>query len=197
MDPKTVTRFAPSPTGALHLGNARTALFSYLLGRASGGRFILRVEDSDRERSGPEFVASQLADLGWLGLSWDAGPDRDDGRGPYRQSARSAIYEGLYERLERDGHAYPCYCTPLELDVARRAQVAAGQPPRYPGTCRELDAATRAARVAEGRQPALRFRVPVSEVIEFEDLVRGPQSVVTATLGDFVLRRADGGAMFF
>ena len=197
MDPKTVTRFAPSPTGALHLGNARTALFSFLLGRASGGRFILRIEDSDRGRGGPEFIVSQVADLTWLGLSWDAGPDHDDGRGPYRQSERGPIYDGLYERLELEGHAYPCYCTPLELDVARRAQLAAGQPPRYPGTCRGLDTAARAARVAAGRQPALRFRVPDAGVIEFEDLVRGPQSIAAATLGDFVLRRADGGPMFF
>jgi glutamyl-tRNA synthetase len=197
MEPITVTRFAPSPTGALHLGNARTALFSFLLGRASGGRFILRIEDSDRGRGGPEFIVSQLADLAWLGLSWDAGPDRDDGRGPYRQSERGPIYDGLYEKLEFEGYAYPCYCTPLELDVARRAQLAASQPPRYPGTCRGLDSAARAARAAEGRQPALRFRVPEAGVIEFEDLVRGPQSVAAATLGDFVLRRADGGPMFF
>ena len=197
MEPITVTRFAPSPTGALHLGNARTALFSFLLGRASGGRFILRIEDSDRGRGGPEFIVSQLADLAWLGLSWDAGPDRDDGRGPYRQSERGPIYDGLYEKLEFEGYAYPCYCTPLELDVARRAQLAASQPPRYPGTCRGLDSAARAARAAEGRQPALRFRVPDAGVIEFEDLVRGPQSVAAATLGDFVLRRADGGPMFF
>lgn len=197
METNTVTRFAPSPTGALHLGNARTALFSFLLGRAASGRFILRVEDSDRGRGGPEFIASQLADLVWLGLSWDAGPDRDDGRGPYRQSERGPIYDGLYEKLERKGRAYPCYCTPLELDIARRAQLAAGQPPRYPGTCRGLDAGTRAARVAEGRRPALRFRVPDARMIEFEDLVRGLQSIAASTIGDFVLRRADGGAMFF
>jgi len=197
MDPKTVTRFAPSPTGALHLGNARTALFSFLMARAAGGRFILRVEDTDRDRSSDAFIGSQLSDLAWLGLSWDAGPDRDDGRGPYRQSERGSIYEGLYEKLERGGRAYPCYCTPLELDVARRAQLAAGQPPRYPGTCREVGAAERAAWAAEGRQPALRFRIPEAQIVEFEDLVRGPQSVAAATIGDFVLRRADGGPIFF
>ena len=197
MDPKIVTRFAPSPTGALHLGNARTALFSFLLGRASGGRFILRVEDTDSGRGSPEFIAMQLADLAWLGLSWDAGPDREDSRGPYRQSARGRIYEDLYAKLERAGHSYPCYCTPVELDVARRAQLAAGQPPRYPGTCRGLDAAARAARIAEGRPAAWRFRVPESRIVDFEDLVRGPQSIAASTLGDFVIRRADGGPMFF
>ena len=197
MEPTTVTRFAPSPTGALHLGNARTALFSFLMARAAGGRFILRVEDTDRQRGSDAFIDAQLADLRWLGLSWDAGPDRDDDHGPYRQSQRAPIYDAIYERLERQEHAYPCYCTPLELDVVRREQLAAGQPPRYPGTCRALDERTRAARLAEGRRPALRFRVPESETVEFEDLVRGPQAIASAGLGDFVLRRADGDAVFF
>src|SRR6185503_20980661 len=146
MEPAVVTRFAPSPTGDLHPGNARTALFSFLLARARGGRFILRVEDTDRERSGEDHVASQLADLEWLGIAWDAGPGRDDGRGPYRQSERGAIYAELFARLESEGHGYPCYCTAAELEVARRTQAAAGEPPRYPGTCRGLDAATRAVR---------------------------------------------------
>ena len=124
MESPIVTRFAPSPTGALHPGNARTALFSFLLARGAGGRFILRVEDTDRARDGEEHVAGQMEDLAWLGISWDAGPDRDDGHGPYRQSERTAIYEGLYRRLEEQGSTYPCYCTPAELDVARKAQAA-------------------------------------------------------------------------
>jgi nondiscriminating glutamyl-tRNA synthetase len=197
MKPALVTRFAPSPTGDLHPGNARTALFSFLLARSRGGRFVLRVEDTDRERSREEHVASQLADLEWLGMRWDAGPDRDDGRGPYRQSGRGGIYAGLLERLERDGHAYHCYCTPAELDVARRAQLAAGKPPRYPGTCRGLDMAAREARTSAGRKPALRFAIAGPESVRFEDLVRGPQEVEAATIGDFVVRRADGDAVFF
>ena len=197
MEPAVVTRFAPSPTGALHPGNARTALFSYLLARNRGGRFVLRVEDTDRERGNETFVADQLADLAWLGMGWDAGPDRDDGRGPYRQSERGAIYAGLFERLEREGRAYPCYCSPAELEMARKTQIAAGEPPRYPGTCRGLDAAARAAREAAGRKPALRFAIAGPETIRFDDLVRGPQAVEAATLGDFVVRRADGGAVFF
>jgi nondiscriminating glutamyl-tRNA synthetase len=197
MESAIVTRFAPSPTGALHPGNARTALFSFLLARSAGGRFILRIEDTDRERGSEDFVAAQLADLESLGIHWDAGPGRDDGRGPYRQSERTAIYGGLYERLEREGHAYPCYCTPAELDVARKTQIAAGEPPRYAGTCRALDAAGRAMRVAAGRMPGLRFAIPGAELIWFDDLVRGPQTVEAATLGDFLVRRADGGAMFF
>lgn len=197
MEAAIITRFAPSPTGALHPGNARTALFSFLLARSAGGRFILRVEDTDRERGNDDFIAAQLADLEWLGIGWDAGPGRDDGRGPYRQSERTAIYRGLYERLEGEGHAYPCYCTPAELDVARKTQIAAGEPPRYPGTCRALNAAGRAARVAAGRVPGLRFAIPGPELLRFDDFVRGPQAIEAATLGDFLVRRADGGAMFF
>ncbi|MGH8250818.1 MAG: glutamate--tRNA ligase [Steroidobacteraceae bacterium] len=197
MNPAIVTRFAPSPTGALHPGNARTALFSFLLARAAGGRFILRVEDTDRARDDADFVPAQLDDLTWLGIGWDAGPDRDDGRGPYRQSERGAIYDELYRRLERQGNAYPCYCSLAELEVARKTQLAAGKPPRYPGTCRELDAAARAERVAAGRSPALRFKVADAETIRFDDGVRGPQAVQAGHLGDFLVRRADGGAVFF
>lgn len=197
MDPTVVTRFAPSPTGALHPGNARTALFSFLFARCAGGRFVVRVEDTDRERGSDSFVDAQLDDLAWLGLDFDAGPGRDDGRGPYRQSERSGVYAALYERLEREGHAYPCFCTPAELDVARKTQLAAGEPPRYPGTCRGLDDTARAARTAAGRKAALRFAIPGPETLRFDDLVRGPQLVEAGTIGDFLVRRADGGAVFF
>jgi nondiscriminating glutamyl-tRNA synthetase len=197
MTDAVVTRFAPSPTGGLHPGNARTALFSFLLARSRGGRFLLRVEDTDRERSDESHVATQLEELEWLGVRWDAGPDREDDRGPYRQSQRGAIYAELLDGLVRDGKAYRCYCTPAELEVARRTQLAAGQPPRYPGTCRALDAASRAERGHEGRPAALRFALPGPETVRFDDLVRGPQSVESATIGDFLLRRADGGAVFF
>lgn len=197
MESSTVTRFAPSPTGALHPGNARTALFSFLLARNAGGRFLLRVEDTDRERGSEAFVAAQLDELAWLGLNWDAGPDRDDGRGPYRQSERGGIYQSLYEKLEQQDQVYPCYCTPAELEAVRRAQLAAGQPPRYAGTCRALDAEARQARAAAGRRPALRFAVPAGETIRFDDLVRGPQAIESASLGDFLVRRADGSAVFF
>ncbi len=193
----TVTRFAPSPTGALHPGNLRTALFNFLLARRKGGRFLLRIEDTDLERNRDEHVAGQLADLAWLGIAWDAGPDRDDGRGPYRQSQRGATYERLFEALAASGQAYPCYCTPAELDAARRAQAARGVQPRYQGTCRGLDAAARAAREREGRRPALRFRVPDHGAVRFEDLVRGEQATDCASLGDFVVRRATGEPVFF
>jgi glutamyl-tRNA synthetase len=192
-----VTRFAPSPSGALHPGNARTALFSWLLARRAGGRFLVRVEDTDRERSSEDFVASQLEDLAWLGLSWDAGPDRDDGRGPYRQSARGRTYAKLLGKLEASGWVYPCYCTAAELEAARRAQVSRGEPPKYAGTCRGRDETERAARAREGSPAALRFAVPGKETVRFEDLVRGPQEVAAASIGDFIVRRADGAAVFF
>src|ERR1700751_4742839 len=140
---RVVTRFAPSPTGELHLGNARTALFNLLLARQAGGRFLLRIEDTDSERSLDAHTAALLAELRWLGIEWDAGPDREDERGPYRQSQRGALYAEQLARLEGQGQVYPCYCTALELELSRRAQLAAGKPPRYAGTCRDLSDAER------------------------------------------------------
>ena len=193
---RVVTRFAPSPTGELHLGNARTALFSLLLGRRVAGRFVLRIEDTDRERSDEAHTAALVADLAWLGIDWDAGPDREDEHGPYRQSQRGSLYAQYFAQLEQRGALYPCYCTPLELAASRRAQLAAGQPPRYAGTCRELSAAERARRAAQGGA-TLRFRVRPGEPVRFFDFVRGPQEFLSDDIGDFVVRRADGSAAFF
>lgn len=192
-----VTRFAPSPTGELHLGNARTALFNLLLARASAGRFLLRVEDTDPERSRDDFVAALAHDLRWLGIEWDAGPDREDERGPYRQSRRGALYTRFFADLEARGAAYPCFCTALELEVSRRAQLASGKPPRYAGTCRDLPAAEQAKRRAAGVEATTRFRVPSGRRIEFDDFVHGPQSFLSDDIGDFIIRRADGTAAFF
>jgi len=192
-----VTRFAPSPTGDLHLGNARTALFNELYARRAGGRFLLRIEDTDAQRSSDEHTRGLIADLRWLGLEWDAGPDREDALGPYRQSERAAIYAADFRALEERGILYPCYCSALELAVSRRTQLAAGKPPRYVGTCRELTPAERAARTARGLTPTLRFRVPQGERIEFADFVHGAQSFLSDDIGDFVVRRADGTAAFF
>jgi nondiscriminating glutamyl-tRNA synthetase len=192
-----VTRFAPSPSGALHLGNARTALFNDLLARKHAGRFVLRIEDTDALRTQEDMVAALCTDLAWLGLNWDEGPDRPGAYGPYRQSQRTALYQQYFERLERERLAYPCFCSNLELDLARRAQLAAGRPPRYAGTCRELSDSERAARVAQGRKSSLRFRVPSGQRIEFEDLVHGAQSFLSDDIGDFIIRRDDGSAAFF
>ncbi len=192
-----VTRFAPSPTGDLHLGNARTALFNLLLARRGGGRFLLRVEDTDAERSRDDYRERQMEDLRWLGIEWDAGPDREDARGPYRQSQRAALYARDFDALAAGGHVYACYCSTLELELARKAQLAAGKPPRYAGTCRELSAEQRARKQAQGIAPTLRFRVSAGRRVDFVDLVHGPQSFLTDDIGDFVVRRADGTAAFF
>lgn len=192
-----VTRFAPSPTGQLHLGNARTAFLSYLAARSSGGRFILRIEDTDEARHDERFVAALLEDLVWLGIDWDEGPDKGGTHSPYRQSARAGVYSDWFQRLEAKGLTYPCYCTPVELSVARRTQLAAGQPPRYAGTCRELTDAARAEREAKGLAASLRFRVLPGRVVEFTDAVHGEQRFATEDIGDFIIRRADGSAAFF
>src|SRR6202044_2793263 len=197
MSAPVVTRFAPSPTGSLHLGNVRTALFSYLWARKSGGRFILRIEDTDVERSDARHRADLIAELRWLGLQWDEGPDVGGPNAPYLQSERGAWYRELFVRLESEGRAYPCYCTPAELELARKLERMAGRPPRYTGTCRALSAAERAARLAQGRKPTLRFAVPAATVVEFTDLVHGPQRFSSADIGDFIVRREDGTAAFF
>src|SRR3979411_1589824 len=156
-EPQRVTRFAPSPTGELHLGNARTALFHLLLARRAAGRFLLRIEDTDAERSLDAYTTALMADLRWLGIDWDAGPDREDERGPYLPSDRGALYARQFAVLERQDQAYPCFCTALELELSRRAQLAAGKPPRYAGTCRDLSAAERARREQQGLAAPLRF----------------------------------------
>lgn len=195
--PAVKTRFAPSPTGEMHLGNARTALFNALLARHHGGVFLLRIEDTDRERSRPEHTEQLQHDLRWLGLDWQEGPGVEGEAGPYAQSERAGIYEHYYDRLIAADLAYPCYCSEQELAIARKAQQAAGQPPRYPGTCARLSADERARRAGEGRRPTLRFRVPSGEAIEFNDSVRGAQRFRSEEIGDFIIRRADGSAAFF
>ena len=185
----TTTRFAPSPSGELHLGNARTALFNWLLARRDGGRFLLRIEDTDAERSKAEFTAQLKTDLQWLGLAWDGEI--------VEQSKRGDVYREALERLAAVGRVYPCYCTPLEIEVSRKTQIASGKPPRYAGTCRNLNDTQRAAKLAEGRKPTLRFKVPDTGRVEFVDLVHGEQRFECADIGDFIVQRADGSAAFF
>ena len=191
------TRFAPSPTGYLHLGNVRTALFNALLARRVNGQFVLRIEDTDQERSRPEYVAALLEDLRWLGLDWQEGPDIGGPCAPYAQSERGAIYAEYYQRLEAAEQVYPCFCTPAELALSRKAQRAAGRPPRYAGTCARLSAAERQARLEQGLQPTLRFRTPPGRRVEFIDWVRGAQRFASDDIGDFIIRRADGAPQFF
>ena len=191
------TRFAPSPTGLLHLGNVRTALFSALYARHTGGVFLLRIEDTDEERSQDAHSAALQEDLRWLGLDWQEGPGAEGGAGPYYQSQRYDIYQAYFDKLEQQGLAYPCFCSPRELDLSRKTQLASGRPPRYAGTCAHLNAEERQARFDKGLLPSLRFRVPAGEVVHFTDLVRGPQSFPTEDIGDFIIRRADGSPAFF
>jgi glutamyl-tRNA synthetase len=191
------TRFAPSPTGALHLGNARTALFSWLFARHHHGRFILRIEDTDTERSREAWTTALMDDLRWMGLEWDAGPGRAADGEEFHQSRRGAIYARHSATLDARGFTYPCYCTPLELELSRKAQLAAGRPPRYAGTCRELSAEARVRKSAQGISPTTRFRVPTGRRVEFDDMVHGFQGFATDDIGDFILRRADGSAAFF
>jgi len=196
-DPAVTTRFAPSPTGRLHLGNARTALFNYLLARAAGGRFVLRIEDTDPDRCLPVHESALIEDLRWLGLRWDEGPDRDGGHGPYRQSQRRGTYETYFGQLRESGHAYPCFCTEAELEADRQARLAAGAAPRYSGRCRDIPAGEAAARLAAGEPAALRFRVVPGGAITFDDFVRGSQSIDADGIGDFIIRRSDGTPSFF
>ncbi len=191
------TRFAPSPTGHIHLGNARTALFNLLLARRHEGMFLLRMEDTDAERSREEFIHSIEVDLRWLELDWQEGEGVGGEHGPYRQSLRGEIYQHYYARLDSSGLTYPCFCSPQELAVSRRAQLNAGEPPRYSGRCARLSLEERQRRLEQGMAPALRFRVPKGHTIEFTDLVRGPQRFRSDEIGDFIIRRADGTPAFF
>ena len=192
-----VTRFAPSPTGHLHLGNARTALLNFLAARHSGGRFILRVEDTDESRSADNLLNELFEDLHWLGLDWDEGPDVGGPHAVYRQQQRRAIYERWLAGLDAAGLTYPCFCTPAELNLSRRRQLTSGKAPRYAGTCRDLCEAERAERLVRGQPAAIRFRVTPGEQLQFMDLVRGEQVFASDDLGDFILRRADGSTAFF
>src|SRR5688500_15122667 len=192
-----VTRFAPSPTGFLHLGNARTALLNYLAARKVGGRFILRVEDTDEARSNEDFMQALFADLHWLGIEWDEGPDVGGPHAVYRQQQRRAIYEEWLSRLDAAGLTYPCFCSPAELSISRKRQLAAGHPPRYDGKCRALTAEERAQRLVKGLPAALRFRVPQGQSVTFNDLVHGEQRFNTDDIGDFIIRRTDGSTAFF
>lgn len=185
-------RFAPSPTGKLHVGNARTALFNWLLARGRGGTFVLRIEDTDVERSTSASEAGIIDDVRWLGLTWDEGPDVGGPHGPYRQSERAGLYRAHTQRLLDSGHAYFCFCSPEKLEADRAAAVAEGRQAGYPGTCRSLTSADVAARRASGQVPAIRFRIPAGREVVFTDAVRGEVRFSTDVFGDPVIVRADG-----
>ncbi len=180
----TRVRFAPSPTGYLHVGGARTALFSWLFARRTGGIFILRIEDTDFERSSADMVGGILDGLRWLGMDWD--------EGPFYQSQRLDLYTHTAEKLLAGGHAYHCFCSREELEQRRTAAAAAGSIPRYDGRCREISTTESAERIAKGEPATVRFRVPRDGVTTFEDAVFGKMEFANAELEDFVLLRSDG-----
>ncbi|MSP53772.1 MAG: glutamate--tRNA ligase [Gammaproteobacteria bacterium] len=190
------TRFAPSPTGLIHLGNARTALFSALLAKHFQGTFLLRIEDTDLERSKEEYTLALEHDLCWMQCRWNEGPDIGGEYGPYWQSEREAIYNRYYKKLEELGRAYACFCSEEQLNISRKVQRIAGQAPRYAGTCRHLSESERQQKLAAGLKPVLRFQVDDGAVIEFEDLVKGKQKFLASDIGDFIIRRADGAPTF-
>ncbi len=190
------TRFSPSPTGLIHLGNARAALFSALYAAKNKGTFILRIEDTDQSRSEHQYTELLQDDLRWLGIHWQEGPGVNGPYTPYWQSKRHEIYARYYQKLEEMELAYPCFCTDHELALNRKIQLSRGQAPRYPGTCRKLSKEEIGKRILEGKTPALRFRVPVQTLVEFVDLVKGPQRFNSDDIGDFIIRRADGSSSF-
>lgn len=188
-------RFAPSPTGHLHIGSARTALFNYLFAKHEGGSFILRIEDTDRERSADLYEKSILEDLRWLGLNWDEGPEVGGAHGPYYQSQRQKIYQDAASKLITEGKAYFCFCTPDELEAQRQRALAAGKMPKYEVTCFGLSQEEQDRLRSSGRQPTIRFHVPPGK-IRFEDMLHGQLTFESEVIGDFIILRSDGTASF-
>lgn len=185
-------RFAPSPTGPFHIGGARSALFNWLFARKMGGKLILRIEDTDLERSSRESEENIKAALKWLGMDWDEGIDVGGENGPYRQTERLDIYKKYTEKLLAEGKAYYCYCTDEELEEERQALIKEGKMPRYMGKCRNLTREQIAAYEAEGRKPTVRFRVPADQQILVRDMVRGDVVFDSNNIGDFVIVKSDG-----
>lgn len=185
-------RYAPSPTGHLHIGNARTALFNYLFARHHGGKMIIRIEDTDVKRNVAGGEENQLTYLKWLGIDWDESVDVGGDYGPYRQTERLDIYRKYWEELLDKGLAYRCYCTEEELEQEREEQMASGETPRYSGKHRDLTPEQCAAYEAEGRQASIRFRVPEGRTYTFHDLVKGEITFQSETSGDFVIVKKDG-----
>ena len=188
-------RFAPSPTGDLHVGNIRTALFDWAYARHTGGIFLFRIEDTDRSRVTDEYIAAAIDTLKWLGLNWDEGPEVGGAHGPYLQSERLAIYAEWAERFIKQGDAYHCYCTPEELEARREEQKESGQAPGYDGKCRSISDADLARYRSEGREPVIRMRMPEGSTT-FNDVIRGDCTFDHNFVPDFVLVRADGSPLY-
>lgn len=192
MSEEVRVRFAPSPTGPFHIGGARSALFNWLFARRMGGKMVLRIEDTDLERSSRESEENIKDALRWLGIDWDEGVDVGGPYGPYRQTERLDIYRQYTEQLLAAGKAYYCYCTEEELEKERQACLARNEAPRYSGRCRHLSPEERQALAAAGRRPTIRFHVPPHETVSFHDMVRGTVSFETDGIGDFIIVKSDG-----
>jgi glutamyl-tRNA synthetase len=195
MTPSVRVRFAPSPTGLLHIGNARTALLNYIFTKRYGGTFILRIEDTDVERSTEASLDHILEDLQWLGIRWGEGPDRGGPDGPYRQSQRLSLYRDYTEQLLREAKAYKCFCSTERLEALRKEQISKGEMPRYDGRCRSLSKEEISKLESEGLRPVLRFRIGKG-AIAFEDLVHGRMHFESGGIGDFIIIRSDGMAAY-
>jgi nondiscriminating glutamyl-tRNA synthetase len=191
MTPKLRVRFAPSPTGELHVGNARTALFNWMFARHLGGDFILRIEDTDESRSALSYQVNLIDDLKWLGMDWDEGPQKQGTYGPYKQSERLNIYSDHVQKLIAAGLVYPCYCTEEELEDERQALIMSKRMPRYMGKCRNLTPTERKSWEVQGRKPSYRFKVP-QLTVEFNDLIRGAMKFEGEAIGDFIIVRSNG-----
>ena len=190
------TRLEPAPSGSIHVGNARTGLFCWLFAKHHGGDFVLRIADTDAKRVSEENYQAVLEDLRWLGLEWDEGPEVGGPSGPYRQSERFHLYTEKANELLENGYAYPCYCTPEELELERKTAQGEGRAPGYSGRCRNLTDEERRAFEAEGRTPSLRFAVPADRTITFHDAVLGELSTDLGRTPDFVIQRSDGSPTY-
>jgi glutamyl-tRNA synthetase len=189
-------RFAPSPTGHLHLGGARTAVYDYLLARQTGGQFILRIEDTDQKRLVAGAEEELMAGLRWLGIEWDEGPDVGGPYGPYRQSERKQLYQKYAHQLIDQGQAYYCFCTQDRLERVREEQQKRKETPHYDGTCRLLDPAEAASRVEAGEKHVIRFKTPKEGTTTVRDLLRGDINVENRTVDDTILVKSDGLALY-
>ena len=186
-------RFAPSPTGYIHIGNVRTAIYNFIISKKYNADFVLRIEDTDKERSTKEYEQMLMEDLKWLGVNWAEGPDIGGAFGPYRQSERFDIYREYTDKLMQSGSAYHCYCTPEELEETRKEASAANKDIVYSGRCRNLSAEDKKKFEAEGRKPAVRFRLPEDVTIEVNDIVKGKVVFDSENIGgDFIIVRSDG-----
>ena len=195
MIPNVRVRFAPAPTGLLHIGNARTALFNFLFAKRHQGTFVLRIEDTDIERSMEPSIDRIIEDLKWLGISWDEGPDRDGSNGPYRQSQRLSLYQEWSDRLFQGGKSYKCFCSEERLEKLRKEQLSKGKMPRYDGRCRSLSDEEIAKMESSGLQSVLRFHVGGGPIL-FEDLIHEKMNFDSAGIGDFIIVRSDGMAAY-